>query len=453
MKTERLCKMNGDFEQTDWEDSQADSLPFNLLLVPIAPDAPVVTIHFRDGQSSFGEGRPPIPELGSRYCGLCTTEGVQIQSETGIELWRPNHLKELPGCCAWVVPRVSPLVGHLELLEGDKPVRNWPIYSQPYRVGRGGLNSRRNDIELPFPSVSRAHALIWIDEKERLWVRAESVNSPTEHSGRRLAPAEVAELSALSLLTLGRCVLRWQPVTEVKKQFSFYTLGRFQVVWGDKVWTDADFKTEKLRWLLCLIAWPWGRSLSVEQLIELLWPDVSVLQGRKNLSRLVQQLREPGFLGDELDLILMRTATTWQLNPKYLGTHDAAQLAALSERSSLEEIQQTLDSYLGPYLESCYEEWSVQRREQLELNALAGCRRLAAQCEKIGDWTALKKAAEIGLKLDPVCEEFCQQLLVSLRHLGCSQEAALVYHSFSRRFVDECGVQPQPSLREAAGVL
>lgn len=242
-------------------------------------------------------------------------------------------------------------------------------------------------------AVPSREALLRLIEGELSSVPAAILTALQEDSEEEIRSASVA-LGA----RLGRSESR--PVLRVR------SLGSLDVRVGDERLDDKAWRTQKTKHLFARLVESAPRALSVERVMEEFWPD-SGEGARNNLNTATSLMRRLlSVAGMGLDPV-SRLADTVSLNPELPLWHDADELekaSASAQRAlaaghletALAHFSTVARLYRGDFLEGCYMDWAVERRNQLENRAAVALEHLAAQrCEQ----HRYREALEYGLAL------------------------------------------------------
>jgi two-component SAPR family response regulator len=155
-----------------------------------------------------------------------------------------------------------------------------------------------------------------------------------------------------------------------------FSLGPLSVYRGDQRVQETQWRSQKAKYLLAMLAAAGDNPVSEDRILESFWPG-SLQKGRNCLywstSTLRQCLKVEGF---EMDPIV-RTASGLQLNPDIPRWHDLELFEKLADSVrkgstnayNIEEYLHVLDLYRGPYLEGAYYDWVVNDRHRLEVQA------------------------------------------------------------------------------------
>ena len=388
-----------------------------------------------------------VGEQTVRFVGNPTSPAGQWQGQEVREaLLGPGESLELGGTRIWLVDARRPESASLDSHEGLETSRHWPLRPQAYRVGRR-TNTRHNHVEIAHPTVSRAQATLLPAEQGRFALLAES--STTAVNGRLLEVNEVALLHHGDLIKVGDVSLRFRQTGHEaagKKTLSVNCLGGFTLQWGELVLAETAWKVEKARWLLARLAWAWGHPVSADLVMELLWPELPALRGRKNLSQCLGSLKQTLQLREDEEDLILRTPASLQLNPSLLADHDAYLVKKLAEGQEPVGWAKALDLYRGPYLPGNFEEWAELIRQELH-DLVVGCAlRLATHYAQAENWSGSATAAQRGLGLDG-CNEGLALLLmeVSLK-AGRFDQAVRCFETVRKQLQSELGVEPSTEL-------
>ena len=215
----------------------------------------------------------------------------------------------------------------------------------------------------------------------------------------------------------------------------------------------------KPRALVAALALDSGRVVSVDRLVESLWPgeppdtaghavQVYVSQLRKLLGHQTIATRPPGYV--------------LELDPRAVDVHRFARLVSEGREtlgagdptaaSSL--LREALALWRGPALaDFTYEPFAqteIARLEELRLVALE---------ERIGADLALGRHAELGSELEalveaqPLRERPRAQLMLALYRSGRQADALAAYRDARETLVEELGIEPGPELRKLEAAI
>lgn len=237
----------------------------------------------------------------------------------------------------------------------------------------------------------------------------------------------------------------------------FGILGPLEVVGGDGA-RCAPSAGRQRRLLLALLVHA-DDTLSVDQLVDAVWSEGEELPNnpsatvRTYLTRLRRLLEPDG--GDELRLVVggpdrYGLRLDGHEVDAALFEGDVASASAVIDgdpRRALRDLERGLARWRGPALaDVADEDWA--RPEAVRLNEL----RLHAQELRLrclldtGQHTEALPEIERHVRMHPLRERPCGQLMVALHLSGRTAEAAETFRVFRDRLVDEAGLEPSSEL-------
>ncbi len=170
-----------------------------------------------------------------------------------------------------------------------------------------------------------------------------------------------------------------------------FSFGPLSVYRGDQRVQETQWRSQKAKYLLAMLAAAGDTPVSEDKILESFWPG-SVQKGRNCLYWTTSTLRQC-LKTDDVDIDpILRTASGLQLNPEIPRWHDLDLFEKLAESVrkgstnayNIEEYLHVLDLYRGPYLEGAYYDWTIQDRHRLEIQA-------AELLHRFIDWTLQKQ--------------------------------------------------------------
>jgi ABC-type transport system substrate-binding protein/DNA-binding SARP family transcriptional activator/DNA-binding beta-propeller fold protein YncE len=233
----------------------------------------------------------------------------------------------------------------------------------------------------------------------------------------------------------------------VNGPLEFRILGPFEVGRNGE---SLEVPAGKPRALLAVLLLRAGEVVSVDTLVDELWGEQPPATAAKNVQVYVARLRRA--LGEGV-LVTQSPGYALRVDGEQL---DAARFQALVEEARLEEparaaprLEKALALWRGPPLaDFAYEAFAqdeIRRLDDLRLAALEDRIEadLALGCHEavIGELEALARA-------HPLRERLQGLLLLALYRCGRQADALEAYRSTRRRFVEELGVEPSPTLRQ-----
>jgi predicted ATPase/DNA-binding SARP family transcriptional activator len=229
-------------------------------------------------------------------------------------------------------------------------------------------------------------------------------------------------------------------------------LGAFRVALDGRVIESEAWRLRKAANLLKLLALAPAHRLQKEQIMELLWPELTPQAAANNLRRTLHEARrclEPGTTGSQY--IISQADHLFLTAPVALSTDvEQFEQAALHARNSPtpETYQAAVDKYTGELLpQDRYEDWAAGRREELRQTFLSLLMEQARLRQGRGEWQAAIAACQRVVALEPSNEE-AHGLLMRLYALGGQRGQALQqYQQLASALRADLGVEPDPALQ------
>ncbi|MFN8609266.1 MAG: response regulator [Vulcanimicrobiota bacterium] len=237
-----------------------------------------------------------------------------------------------------------------------------------------------------------------------------------------------------------------------------HSLGALEVYRGEEPVEESAWRGQKTKHLLAFLAAQAGRAVSEEVIIDQFWPD-ELEKGRRSLywsSSVLRRCLRPPQAPESLDY-LPRSGGTLRLNPDLPRWHDLDELqqrvAEAARHSQQNRSDLALDChrrivslYRGPYLETCYMDWSVRLRTQCEEHFLNS---LTALTEATLSPVEALEYSQRMLEIDSCRQEATLAAMNALVALGRPEEAVRRYEACCRALRKELGMEPGIPLLEA----
>jgi predicted ATPase/DNA-binding SARP family transcriptional activator len=231
-------------------------------------------------------------------------------------------------------------------------------------------------------------------------------------------------------------------------------LGGFEVSAGSLVAREGEWRLRKAASLVKLLALTPHHRLHREQILDLLWPDLSPRAAANNLHQALHVARrtlEPGAttfrylrLQDE-QVVLCPSGRLWV-------DVDAFERAAEEARRSREPAayRTALELYAGDLLpRDRYEEWAEERRAGLRRTCLALLFEVAALHEERDSFGQAVEALREILSSEPAHEEAHVSLMRLYARTGQRYQALRQYEQLRQALQRELGTEPHPASRQA----
>lgn len=228
-------------------------------------------------------------------------------------------------------------------------------------------------------------------------------------------------------------------------------LGGFGAQRGEEQIADSAWQRPPARTLIKLLAVQRGHRLHQDQILDLLWPDLSPESSTTALRKALTYARralEPGlpprapcaYLQVSHGVVLLDQRMV-QVDADLFEEAATTALRAGAERRSLEAAVALYTDEVLP--EDRYEEWAIERREQLAELHLQVLHRLAEVFEREGAYgEAITRLHEV-LVHDPAREEAHRAVMRLHAFSGSRHQALRQYQVCRRVLLEELGVEPE----------
>jgi len=234
-----------------------------------------------------------------------------------------------------------------------------------------------------------------------------------------------------------------------------YTLGKFELIREDRPFQFSKKVQKKpLQILKALIA-QGNRSIKMEQLADLLWPDadgdLAIIAFKTTLSRLRQLIGNEKAIEVLEGRVVLDPRICWvdawafekmfgELEPLLDGD-----LAEDQVEGTLKLAEKALAVYKGPFLPAEEEEsWGASYGERLRGKFLRFILRLGDLLQGMGQEEKAVECYQKAFDADGLAEEICQRLMVGLQKLGRRSEAIAAYRRCRSTLASSLGIDPSP---------
>lgn len=235
-----------------------------------------------------------------------------------------------------------------------------------------------------------------------------------------------------------------------------FTLGKFEVVQGDRVISSEQWRSGKARSLFKVMLARRNYQISRQEAEDLLWPELDQVRASNNLNQAVYNLRrtlEPSLERADASTYLKTEGSRLQLNAEMIGWIDLEEFERLYQQAvSAQEVslyEQACILYAGHYLpEDLNEDWSVSRRENLRHKIMTMLLRMASLYEIQNQAEKYRQCLYRVLENDFSHEESVQKLMKSLAEGGRREEALNFYRKFTLKLKNQLDMEPLPETRQ-----
>ena len=236
------------------------------------------------------------------------------------------------------------------------------------------------------------------------------------------------------------------------------SLGPFEVQCGGETIPDRTWRTQRTRYLFAFLGYEWGRQWHEEILLDALWTE-SESPDKKGLywstSAIRRIFKSLGFQAE----VIERVGETLRANPAISIWHDVNVLEKhfASAQTAFEkgetdrtkaELTAALEVYRGPYLEGCYLDWALRRRQELERKTSDGALQLAQLHLDSGDHRDAVEAARKVLTLEPARQEAHLLAMKALMDGGRPEAAIDQFHECEKALKQHYDTEPETVMIE-----
>lgn len=232
-----------------------------------------------------------------------------------------------------------------------------------------------------------------------------------------------------------------------------HLFGPFQIVSADCVVAGSILR--KAQELLALVLLAPQRNVRREVAAEVVWPDAGPEASRKAIRQALWQIHQVTDTGGPGSQRLVLTdGDLLRVNPdrplwtdvdfftERARTAQLTQVADLTD-ADLDAMDQASALYRGPLLTSCYEEWCLAERAQLEDLYLTLLDRLSSGCERRGRYEEAICWAQKLLEIEPAHERSHRRLMRLYYQTDDRTRALRQYRRCQQVLADDLGVRPQ----------
>lgn len=245
------------------------------------------------------------------------------------------------------------------------------------------------------------------------------------------------------------------------KVFRVRLLGGFSITVGSRNIESNRWRLKKARSLIKLLTLAHGHRLHRERVIDTLWPHLDRKSAANNLHRTLHFARgalkdtpassaSSSYLRLQGDLILLCPDGTLWVDV------EAFESAASTARRSREPAayRAAIDLYTGDLLpEDLYEEWTQERREDLQRLYKALLVDLGELYEERGEYDKAIQTFRNVVAQEPTDEEAHAELISLYALSGRRLEAIRQYERLCKILFEELGMQPTGAVRRLYGEI
>lgn len=215
----------------------------------------------------------------------------------------------------------------------------------------------------------------------------------------------------------------------------------------------STFPTRRVEELFGYLLLNQGVQLPREKLVDTLWPDLELSNGRANLSTALWRLRgvfnKLGVPADEVlkstrDWITFDPPFSVELDLKEFQRHLAAAESAADPRPRQQAFHAATSLYRGQFCEGIYAEWCLLAREQLERQYLHAQGQMMGGLIQHQEYEEAILVGQDILSHDPLREEVHRAIMRCFWNLGQRARAVRQFQRCARLLQTELQILPMP---------
>ena len=248
--------------------------------------------------------------------------------------------------------------------------------------------------------------------------------------------------------------------TENQKQLEIYTLGRFQVKFGEQTFFNDNTRSHKMSDLFMYLITQQGKQTSSETILEALWPDHEYSNPKNVLKNMVYRLKKTMLdyqVPDAKSLIVYSYGGySWNSQSDYwLDTEafetlcrKARNLAKADPHQAVDLYREALSLYRGPYLPEChYSDWVLPKRHYYRQLFVRSVSELLALQKEHRLFSQMAEDCEKVLYVDDIEENIHLYYIEALLQEGKTNQARAHYEYITSLLYQELGAKPSPAMR------
>ncbi len=244
-------------------------------------------------------------------------------------------------------------------------------------------------------------------------------------------------------------------------QIVIFTFGQFAVRRGEQLITTETKKAQKAWTLFQYLLTHKGNPVSVDTLIEDLWPEQEFDNPKDVLKALVYRLRN--LLGQKRGSnqaqYILNAQGSYGFNHQVDYWLDAEEFESLNQQASkiasedpeeaIKMYQKALALYKGDYLlGNQHATWAIHTRNHYRRLYLEKVKELIQLLKQKSRWGDIRGICEKTFQIEPLDENLHLYFMESLLEEGRTSEARSHYQYISSLFFQHQGVSPSPAMRE-----
>ncbi len=245
-------------------------------------------------------------------------------------------------------------------------------------------------------------------------------------------------------------------------QLKIYTLGRFQVRFGERILFDETGRFKKIGELVMYLITHRGKHTTPETILEAIWPDHEYSDPRnvfKNMIyRLKQALEHMGIPEAKNLISYSYGGYGWNVNSSYWLDVDQFEKLCQDGRSLMkidpfvaaEKFREALNLYLGQYLPECQPcHWVLPKRHYYRRLFVSSVTELFAFQKEHRLFAQMAEDCEKALSIEDFDENIHLFYIEALLEEGKTAQARAHYEYITSLNYHEHGEKPSPAMQRA----
>lgn len=226
-----------------------------------------------------------------------------------------------------------------------------------------------------------------------------------------------------------------------------YTLGETKVIVNSRQVTETEWRSSRAMELFIYLLCHGRLGQTKEQITTALWPDLSPARATSNFHINLYRARRA-----VSPSVFTLEQGHYQLNPDISIYSDVAEFERLISQSEnlsddIQEkaahLKQAIHLYRGQFMVGFYNEWTEQRRREIEDQYLRTLSSLAIIRENHSDYKTAIELLEKYLDINPYHEEVYHKIIKLHLARGDKVAAEQVYWRYAHTFTTEMGLAPR----------
>jgi DNA-binding SARP family transcriptional activator len=224
--------------------------------------------------------------------------------------------------------------------------------------------------------------------------------------------------------------------------------GGFELIYGEEP-VDLAYST-RLQTLIAYLSLHRSSPVVRQRLAVLFWPDTSETQARTNLRNLIHQLRQAipfisTYITFDNNILEWHSGPAFQLD---IDTFLQCLAVAPGQTLTKEALAEAVHLYRGELFPTCYDDWILPVREELQQMFLGALDRLGLLQEETREYPHALNTARRLVQADPLQPAAIQRFMRLYTLVGDRSAALKVYRTYTRQLWEELAAKPDAQTQE-----